>query len=63
MLAFVIFIAGFLVGMLAVAFIPIKEDSSLVRLLLFILGLITGMVTIALALFTSKFSHLPIETN
>lgn len=56
-LGFAIFIAGFITGMLAVAFIPIKEDSTSVKLLLFVLGLIAGALMVALTLTSFRFSY------
>jgi len=49
-LGFVIFIGGFLTGMLAIALIPVKSDITLLGLMIFTLGFITGLLTIALLL-------------
>jgi len=57
-LGFVIFIAGFLTGMLAIAIIPIGTDLTTLGLMFFILGFITGMVTIALVLVIQKLTEL-----
>jgi hypothetical protein len=57
-LGMVLFVVGFLTGMLAIAIIPMKADSVMVEFMLFILGLVTGMVTIALALVVVKLSRL-----
>jgi hypothetical protein len=57
-LGFVIFIAGFLTGMLAIAIIPIGIDFTTLGLMFFILGFITGMVTIALVLVIQKLTEL-----
>lgn len=57
-LGFVIFMSGFLTGMLAVAFISIKEDIAVLGLMLFILGFITGTTTIALTLIILRLSEL-----
>ncbi len=47
-LGLVIFIAGFLMGMLAIALIPAKADYTVLGLLLFSFGFVLGMVVIAL---------------
>jgi len=57
-LAFVIFILGFLTGMLAVAFIPVKADFTTLALMVFTFGFITGMVTVALLLMIVKLREL-----
>ena len=57
-LGFVIFILGFLTGMLAIAIIPIGTDFTTLGLMFFILGFITGMVTIALVLVIQKLTEL-----
>jgi hypothetical protein len=49
-LGFVIFVIGFLTGMLAIAFIPVKPDVTTLSLMVFIFGFITGIMTIALML-------------
>jgi len=53
-LGFVIFIVGFLTGMLAIAFIPVKPDSTTLALMVYVFGFITGMITIALMLVILK---------
>jgi hypothetical protein len=57
-LGFVIFIVGFLAGMVAIAFIPINADSTTLAFMVFIFGFITGMVTVALLLVIVKFREL-----
>ncbi len=47
-LAFVVFIFGFLVGMVAIAMIPIRSDYTLLGFMLFSLGFICAVVVIAL---------------
>lgn len=54
-LGFGILIAGFLLGMVAIAVIPLSLDATTVGFILFILGFITGMLTIALILVTAQF--------
>ncbi len=57
-LVFIIFIIGFLTGMLAIALMPVKPDSTTQGFMVFILGFITGMATIALVLVTTKLTQL-----
>jgi len=57
-LGFVIFIAGFLTGMLAIALIPVGTDITTLGFMVFIFGFITGMVTIALVLVLVRLSEL-----
>jgi Na+-transporting NADH:ubiquinone oxidoreductase subunit NqrB len=57
-LGFAILIAGFLLGMAAIAVIPMSLDATTVGFILFILGFITGMLTIALILVTAQFIEL-----
>jgi hypothetical protein len=57
-LEFVIFIVGFLTGMLTIAFIPVKPDFTVLALMVFIFGFLTGMLTIALALVIVKLREL-----
>ncbi len=47
-LAFVVFIFGFLVGMVAIAMIPIRSDYTLLGFMLFSLGFVCAIVIIAL---------------
>lgn len=47
-LAFVVFIFGFLVGMVAIALIPIRSDYTLLGFMLFSLGFICAIAVIAL---------------
>lgn len=56
-IGFTFFLIGFLSGMLTVAFIPAKLDSS-ITLLIFMLGFVTGMVTIVLVLMALKIREL-----
>lgn len=62
-LGFVIFVAGFLTGMLAIAIIPIGTDSTTLGLMFFILGFMTGMVTIALVLVIQKLTELTSKSS
>ena len=57
-LGFVIFIVGFLAGMVAIAFIPVSADSTTLSFMVFMFGLITGMVTVALLLVIIKLREL-----
>jgi len=54
-LGFVIFIVGFLAGMVAIAFIPVNADSTTLAFMVFTFGFITGMVTVTLLLVIVKF--------
>ena len=47
-MAVVIFTAGFLVGMLAIAMIPVEADEAVRSYLVFTFGFISGMAVIAL---------------
>lgn len=53
-LGFVIFIAGFLVGMLAIAVIPLTVDATLFGLLFFVLGFVVGILAVGLTLMLLK---------
>jgi hypothetical protein len=53
-LGFVIFIVGFLAGMVTIAFIPVNAESTAGAFMVFIFGFITGMVTVALLLVIIK---------
>jgi len=57
-LGFVIFIVGFLAGMVAIAFIPVNADFTMLAFMVFIFGFITGMVTVALLLVIVKLREL-----
>jgi len=57
-LGFVIFIAGFLTGMLAIAVVSVSRDVMSVGVMLFALGFILGMLTIALTMVMIKLSKL-----
>jgi len=58
-LGFVVFIVGFLTGMLAIALIPVKPDFTALGFMVFTFGFITGMVTIALLLVIVKLTRKP----
>ncbi|MDH5754016.1 MAG: hypothetical protein OEY95_02235 [Candidatus Bathyarchaeota archaeon] len=62
-LGFVIFIVGFLTGMLAIAFIPVKADLTTLSFMVFIFGFITGMVTVALLLVIVKLRELTSKSS
>lgn len=47
-LSFVVFVAGFLGGMLAVAVVPTKPDSTTLWFLIFLFGLAIGAVATAI---------------
>ena len=57
-LGFVVFIVGFLTGMLAIALIPARPDFPALEFMIFIFGFISGMVTIALVLVIVKLNEL-----
>jgi hypothetical protein len=57
-LGFVIFIVGFLTGMLAFAMISVKPDMTALGFMIFTLGFVTGLLTIALLLVLMKLSKL-----
>jgi hypothetical protein len=57
-LGFVIFIVGFLAGMVAVSFMPINADFTTLAIIVFVFGFITGMVTVALILVIVKLREL-----
>jgi hypothetical protein len=54
----IIFIVGFLAGMVAIAFIPFKSDFTMFTFMVFVFGFITGMVTVALLLVIVKLREL-----
>jgi len=56
-LGFVVFIVGFLTGMLAIALIPVRPDFTALGFMVFTFGFITGMVTIALLLVIVKLTR------
>jgi len=60
-LGFVIFIAGFLTGMLAIALIPTKPDALTSQFMTFMLGFITGMVAVSLFYVVAKMAKYPTE--
>jgi len=47
-LGFVVFIAGFLVGMLAIMVMPVSADTTLLGLLFFVLGFVVGILAVGL---------------
>ena len=53
-LGIMIFVAGFLAGMLFLGMAHMSSDAATFGLLSFVLGLITGMVTITLVLVVIK---------
>jgi len=53
-LGFMVFVAGFLAGMLFLGMAHVSSDAATFGLLSFVLGLITGMVTITLVLVVIK---------
>jgi hypothetical protein len=57
-LGFVIFIVGFLAGILALALIPVKPDFTALGFMVFMFGFITGMVAISLVLVAVKLTEL-----
>lgn len=57
-LGFVIFIAGFITGILTVALSAVTPDFTVSGFMIFTLGFITGMVTVALVLATLKLTEL-----
>jgi hypothetical protein len=57
-LGFVIFIVGFLAGMVAISFIPINEEFTTLAFLVFVFGLIAGMVAVTLLLVIVKLREL-----
>jgi len=57
-LGFVIFVAGFLTGMLALAMVRVELDTTLLAFMLFLLGFILGVLTIALALVIRRWNRL-----
>jgi hypothetical protein len=50
----IIFVAGFLAGMLFLGTVHVSSDAATIGLMSFALGFITGMVTIALVLVVVK---------
>jgi hypothetical protein len=54
-----IFVAGFLAGMLFLGTIHVSSDTATVGLMSFVLGLITGMLTIALVLVVMRIREIP----
>jgi hypothetical protein len=57
-LGFVIFIVGFLTGMVAIAFIPVNAESITLAFMVFMFGFITGMVTLTLLLVIIRLREL-----
>ena len=56
-LGFVIFIAGFLAGMLAVALVSVEMDFA-AGFMIFSLGFIIGLLTITMVLIRLKFTKM-----
>jgi hypothetical protein len=57
-LGFVIFVAGFLTGMLALAMVRAESDITTLTLMWFLLGFVLGLLTIALALVIVRWNRL-----
>jgi hypothetical protein len=57
-LGFVIFIVGFLTGILAFALISVKPDSATLGFMIYVFGFLTGMVTVALVMIIVKLTEL-----
>jgi hypothetical protein len=57
-LCFVIFIVGFLAGMVVVSFIPVNSEFTALALMVFVFGFMAGMVTVALLLVIVKLREL-----
>jgi hypothetical protein len=57
-LGFVIFVVGFLTGMLALVVVSVGRDITSIGVMLFALGFILGMLTIALTMVMIKLSKL-----
>jgi hypothetical protein len=57
-LGFVLFVVGFLTGMLALSLLRVALDFSTTGIMIFVLGFIAGMVTIALVSVMLKLSKL-----
>jgi 4-amino-4-deoxy-L-arabinose transferase-like glycosyltransferase len=57
-LGFIIFLVGFLAGMVAVALIPADTESTTLAFMVFVFGFITGMVTVAMLLAIVKLREL-----
>jgi hypothetical protein len=62
-LGFVIFIVGFLAGMVAIAFIPVNAESTTSAFIVFIFGFMTGLVTVAILLMIVKSRKLPSHSS
>ena len=57
-LGFVIFVAGFLMGMLALAMVRVEMDATLLAVMWLLLGFVLGVLTIALALVIRRWNRL-----
>lgn len=57
-LGFVIFVAGFLTGFLALAMVRVELDTTLLTFMWFLLGFVLGVLTIALALVIVRWNRL-----
>ena len=62
-LGVIIFVAGFLAGMLFLGTVHVSSDAATIGLMSFALGLITGMVTIALVLVVVKIRETKISQS
>jgi uncharacterized membrane protein YciS (DUF1049 family) len=60
-LGFVVFITGFLAGVLAIALIPTKPDASTQQLLIFAFGFITGIVVASSIYVVVKVERMQIQ--
>ncbi|MEM3551815.1 MAG: hypothetical protein QXV01_12090 [Candidatus Bathyarchaeia archaeon] len=56
-LGFVIFIAGFLAGLLAILMIPVSPDVTIFGVIYFILGFAVGIIVFALMRLTVKIKR------
>ena len=54
-LGFALFIAGFLTGMLAFAVVPVSSDLTTLGTMVFLLGLVYGILTVTLAIVFSRW--------
>jgi hypothetical protein len=54
-LGFVLFVTGFLTGMLAFAIIPVSADVATMGFLFFVLGFLTAIISIALVMAIIRF--------
>jgi len=54
----IVFVAGFLAGMLFLGTVHVPSDAAMIGLMSFAFGLITGMVTVALVLVVVKIREI-----